>query len=324
MDEFRKRSTKKKSTGWKVFWIVLTLLTTASGVFFYSTYRDMEKAAADIYEPVDTDSLRTLSTDLNNKEPISILFLGVDTGELGRTEQGRSDSMIVATINPNTQKTTLLSIPRDTYSLMVGYAEGEDYYDKINHAYAYGGTEVAINSVQELLGIPIDYYVTVNMAGLEQIVDAIGGIKVDSPFAFSFYEDETGITYTFEEGENQLDGASALAFARMRYDDPEGDTGRQARQRLVIESLLKKFASLNNILNYKNVLRSTASNIETNFQMEDYVSLMRNDYLSATNNIQQEKLAGVDDMMDGVYYHFVEETEFDRIETLLLKELESY
>ena len=322
MESFNGRSNKKKSTGWKIFWGILILSIAGVSIFAYSTYGNIEKATAEIYEPVATESLRALPADLNSKEPISILFLGVDTGELGRTEQGRSDSMIVATINPNTQKTTLLSIPRDTYSLMVGYDDGEGYYDKINHAYAYGGTEMAINSVQELLGIPIDYYVTVNMAGLEQIVEAIGGIEVDSPFAFTFYEDETGITYSFEEGANQLDGASALAFARMRYDDPEGDTGRQARQRLVIEAMLKKFASLNNILSYENVLRSMASNIETNFQMEDYVILLRNGYLSATGNIQQEKLAGMDDLMDDVYYHFVDQTEFDRIEMLLQNELQ--
>lgn len=89
--------------------------------------------------------------------------------------------MIVVTINPKTQTTAMVSIPRDTFSEIVG----NDTYDKINHAYWFGGAEMAINTVQKLLGIPIDYYASINMEGLKQMVDAVGGITVNSPLAFT-------------------------------------------------------------------------------------------------------------------------------------------
>ena len=320
----RKQQKKKNWTGLKLFLGLIILVFIFAGLYLHSVYTNVVEAAESIYEPVDQEETRGIAVDLEQSDPISILLLGVDTGELGRTEQGRSDSMVVATINPNTQQTTLLSIPRDTYSKIVGYGDGVEYFDKINHAYAYGEIKMAIDSVQELLEIPIDYYVTINMAGLEKIVDAVGGIDVDSPFGFTFtdYTEEGEFSYSFTEGPNHLDGAHALAFARMRYEDPEGDVGRQSRQRIVIEAILKKLLSSNLLVTYRDVLTTVSGNVETNFQMEDYESLLKNDYLEATKNIQQEELTGTDELMDDIYYHFVEDKEFSRVESLLRKELE--
>jgi LCP family protein required for cell wall assembly len=95
-----------------------------------------------------------------------------------------------------------LSIPRDSYAEIVGYSDVYDYYgdyyDKMNHAYAFGGTEMSINTVQEFLNIPIDYYVEVNFDGLVDIVDAVGGIEITSPLTFDFYGPQ------FIEGETQI------------------------------------------------------------------------------------------------------------------------
>ena len=125
------------------------------------------------------------------------------------------------------KKAQLLSIPRDTYTEIVGMKT----YDKINHAYAYGQAKMAINSVEKLFDTNIDFYMEINMSGLMEFVDAVGGIEVTSPLTFT-YEGRS-----FEEGKTELlDGESALRFARMRYDDPEGDYGRQKRQRIVIDN----------------------------------------------------------------------------------------
>ena len=155
-------------------------------------------------------------------------------------------------------------------------------------------------------------------------MDAVGGIDVDSPFGFTFtdYTEEGEFSYSFTEGPNHLDGAHALAFARMRYEDPEGDVGRQSRQRLVIEAILKKLLSSNLLVTYRDVLTTVSGNVETNFQMEDYELLLKNNYLEATKSIQQEELSGFDEIMDEIYYHFVEDEEFYRVESLLKKELE--
>lgn len=289
---------------------------TVVGIYVIDVYRNIDNTTDEIYEPVDeeVEQVRSSSADLSSKEPISILLLGVDTGDLGRTERGRSDTMMVVTVNPNTKKSTLLSIPRDTYTEIVGYGTN----DKLNHAYAFGGNSMAINSVQNLLDIPIDYYVTVNMAGIQEIVNAVGGVDVVSPLTFS----QDG--YTFYQGEvNHLDGNAALAFARMRYEDPEGDTGRQARQRIIIEGVVNKVTSASTLLNYQNILGSLSNNIQTNFQMKDYLALQGNDYLAAARNITSEQMGGSGGMGDdGIYYNWLSEEELFRVQSLLQSELE--
>lgn len=314
--------------------IIVVVLGYASTV-----YHNVNSAAEAIYTPIVTENYRDTETPVVSDETqdyaesaesmastatadspelvergasISILLLGIDTGDLGRIEQGRSDSMIVAIINPNTAKATLLSIPRDTYAPIVGHGT----LDKINHAYAFGGTAMSVNSVQSLLDIPIDYYVAVNMAGIKEIVDAVGGVDVYSPLTFNQNN------FDFIEGMNHLDGGAALAFSRMRYEDPEGDTGRQGRQRLIIEAILKKIATPETLLNYQNILNSLSSNVQTNFQMSDYFLLQSNDYLAVANNIQQEQLGGAGGMLDGIYYNFVDDTELARVQSLLQTELE--
>lgn len=313
MEENRRIKKRKKRTGLKIFLGLVLICVVGALGYGYSVYSNVSNAAETIHTPVETEEIRESSVDLNKQHPISILLLGIDSGDLGRTDQGRSDSIVVATINPNTQKMLLLSIPRDTYAEIVGNGTS----DKINHAYAFGGTAMSINTVQNLLDIPIDYYIAVNMAGIQEIVDVIGGIEVESPLAFSL----SG--YTFSEGVNHLDGSSALAFARMRYDDPNGDTGRQARQRLIIEGVIKKIISPNTLTNYQDILASLSTNVETNLQMSDYFALQGNDYVAAASNIQQEQLAGIGSTeADGVYYSFTVEAELARVQNLLKAELE--
>ena len=231
MDGFQRRgektmrSNKENKNGLKIVGSIFAILVIGSFGYAFSIYANVKDTMDIAYTPVAVETLRTTNTVsvadssdaadeesqaeaeamtpselLEAGEPISILLLGVDTGYLGRTEQGRSDSMVVITINPHTQKTTLLSIPRDTYTEIVGNGTS----DKINHAYAFGGTAMSINTVQQMLDIPIDFYVMVNMAGIQEIVDAVGGITVESPLAFNQND------FEFVEGTNQLDGEAAL------------------------------------------------------------------------------------------------------------------
>ena len=314
MEENRRKRPRRKKTGLKIFLTIL--LVGLGGIFIYlwNVYSHVDKATEKVYESVEVNPIRGNAIVLDNEEPISILLLGVDTGDLGRVEQGRTDSMMVATINPATKKSVLMSIPRDTYTEMVGYGT----MDKINHAYAFGGISMAINSVQNLLDIPIDYYVAVNMAGIKEIVDAVGGVDVVSPLTFSTEG------YQFYAGETtHMDGEMALAFARMRYDDPQGDTGRQERQRLIIEGVIDEAISPKTLLNYQKILSSLSNNVQTNFQMSDYMELQSNQYLSAAGNIVSEQIGGSGyTAEDGVWYHFIPDEELARVQTLLREELE--
>lgn len=239
----------------------------------------------------------------------SILLLGVDTGDLGRTEQGRSDVMMLLTVNSETELITVTSIPRDSYVMIPGY-----YQDKINHAYAFGGADLSMQTVEQLFEIDIDNYIVVNMAGLKEIVDAVGGIDVVSPSSFSI----SG--YTFEEGvETNLDGDRALAYARERYTSG-GDYGRQERQRQIIQSLIGKMASFDSILNFQSVFATMSSNIQTDLGFLNLVELFT-DYRQLASNIQFYQLSGGGTMIDGIYYDVINDASYSEVMTNLSAQL---
>ena len=184
---------------------------------------------------------------------------------------------------------------------MDGYETGGDwlFYDKITHAYAFGEAEMSINSIQELINIPIDYYVEVNMPGLIDIVDAIGGIEVTSPLTFDYQG-----SY-FTQGETRtITGKEALAFSRMRKEDPEGDFGRQKREKLVIESIINKVLSFDTIANYQDILQTTEDNVKTNLTFKQITDLLAG-YRDALSNIEQQTLVGEELWLDDIYYLYV-------------------
>ncbi|WP_225743734.1 LCP family protein [Marinilactibacillus sp. Marseille-P9653] len=280
----------------------------------WRVYSDIRSSTDDMYEEVEgQDQRREQSVDVDSGEdPFSILLLGLDTGEFGREEQGRSDSIMIMTVNPNTDQATMISVPRDTYTEIIG--RGTE--DKINHAYAFGGVPMTINTVQNLFNFPVDYYVSVNMEAIQEIIDSIGGIEITPPLTF------THTDFDFVKGQQtHMDGARALAYSRMRYDDPRGDYGRQERQREVLETTIKKFATLDSILNYRTVLDSLSSNMQTNLSFDDIVDVFSK-YSNSANNIEQVQLTGSGRKVDGGYYEFIPDEEVERVSSILKTELE--
>lgn len=118
-----------------------------------------------------------------------------------------------------------------------------------------------------------------------------------------------------------MTGDQALSYSRMRYDDPEGDYGRQQRQRQVIEATMKKIASLDSVRNYSSILESMSSSMKTNMSFDDMVDMF-NKYRGAVNEIEQEQLAGNGTMMNGIYYEIIPEEEISRVQNHLKSELE--
>ncbi|HLR91600.1 MAG TPA: LCP family protein [Atopostipes sp.] len=295
------------------------LLLILLGVFLYAYY-ELRQTTDTIHTDIEEDrithtSRETDQVDLDG-DAFSILLLGIDTddnrsGQSSDRMQGRSDTIMVMTVNPEEQKTTLVSIPRDTYTEIIGRGN----MDKINHAYAYGRAAMSINTVQNLLDIPIDYFVSVNMEGLQQIIDAVGGITLTPSMSFT----QSG--YSFVEGQpTQMDGAQALAYSRMRYKDPQGDYGRQGRQREVVLTTLNKVASFNSILNYQSVLNTMEDNVMTNLTFDEMVSMFLN-YRSALTNIEQLQLSGYGTTMNGIYYEIIPDEELHAVSQQLKSEL---
>lgn len=308
------KQTKKKRRWPKVLGIII-LIGLAIGLgTLHKAYTDVAKTTDNMYTEVeDKEDRREKSLDINSgDDPFSVLLMGVDTGTMGRASQGRSDTIMLLTVNPKEGQSVITSIPRDTYTEI----SGRGTMDKINHAYAFGGPSMSINTVQNLFDIPVDYYVDVNMQGLTDIIDTFGGIEVIPNFTF------TQGGYYFTEGVPiQLDGASALEYSRMRKQDPQGDYGRQERQRQIIEASLQKAASISTIMNYQSVLSTLENNMSTNLTFNEMIDIFGN-YRAAASNIKQEQLSGTGQMINGVYYEIIPDEEISRVSEVLKGQLE--
>lgn len=318
----RKKHKSSKHSIWKKVMITIIalvgVLIVAIGIVFAKLYSDVSKSAKATYASVErtsTSADRDSEVDLSKKEPFSVLLLGVDTGALGRTYKGRSDSMMVATVNPNDNKTLLVSLERDTYATIVGHGTE----DKINHAYAFGGAGMSMDTVSNLLDIPIDHYIVINMEGIQQLVDAVGGVDVDNTLKFDYTQDD--VTYTYDIGKIHLEGMKALGYLRMRYDDPEGDYGRQRRQRAVVTAIAKKVLSLDGVTQYKALLDAMEDNVLTDLTF-DQMKQITLDYRDAFKTIDPQQLKGTGFMQDGVSYQRVSEEDLKAMQDQLKTELE--
>lgn len=290
-----------------IFGIILVLFLAVVGMGA-KLYWDVSKSMDKTYETVERS--KKSQVNLNNKEPFSVLLLGIDTGDDGRVEQGRSDTTIVATVNPRDKQTTLVSLARDTYVDIPGQGK----QDKLNHAYAFGGASLAMDTVENYLNIPINHYVSINMAGLKELVNAVGGIEVNNNLTFS----QDG--YDFTIGKISLNGEQALSYSRMRYEDPNGDYGRQERQRKVIEGIVQKVLSLNSVSNYQEILTAVSDNMKTDLSFDDMKKIAL-DYRSAFGKVKQDQLQGTGFMQDGVSYQRVDEQELTRVQQELKNQL---
>ncbi len=254
---------------------------------------------------------REENLSLNKKQPFSVLLLGVDERQ---GDRGRSDTMIVVTVNPQENSTKMVSIPRDTRTEIIG----KDFEDKINHAYAYGGIDMSLDTVEAFLDIPIDYYAKINMEGLEDIVNAVGGVTVQNELNFTY----KGKTFT--EGTLTLNGEEALLFSRMRKNDPNNDFGRQARQRQIIQAIIKEGASVSSLWNFGDIFKSIGNNVKTNLSLAEMVDIQQN-YKSATQNINQRQLEGSGAMISNgekeIYYYIVAKEEQQIVQQELKKHL---
>ena len=312
-----KRRQKKKKGKLLFIFILITALLVGTSIVFADKLNLFHQTINTITQDVGNRTEEEAQEIIENAKPINILLLGIDNGAYGRpTEDGRSDTMLLLTSNPSEKKAQLLSIPRDTYTEIVGM----NYYDKINHAYAYGQAKMAINSVEKLFDTNIDFYMEINMSGLMEFVDAVGGIEVTSPLTFT-YEGRS-----FEEGKKELlDGESALRFARMRYDDPEGDYGRQKRQRIVIEQLVKKMMSFNSITNFEKIMNAVSKNVKTDIPIGKIMAL-KNTYGPSFDHLEQafieeRSLLLTNSIGEQIYYSYATDEELLEKSNLIRKYL---
>ncbi|HEM5291821.1 TPA: LCP family protein [Streptococcus suis] len=266
-------------------------------------------------------------TPIDATEPLTILLMGVDMDQAtrgGDWEGGRSDSMILVTVNPKTKETNMMSLTRD---IMVEIAEanGESSgtVEKLNHSYSYGQAPMAIATIEKMMDINIDRYIEINMDGLIELVDAVGGIEVNNTLGFpiSISEHEPAYTSIVQPGKQLVNGDQALVYARMRYDDPEGDIGRQRRQREVITAIIKKLLQLDGLTQYKKILTAISNNMRTNIEISPATIPSLLGYKDSVSKLNSYQLRGVDQMVDEIYYQLPTSTHLLEMQNILKKSI---
>ncbi|MFC6169503.1 LCP family glycopolymer transferase [Loigolactobacillus jiayinensis] len=280
---------KRKHLGLKITLTIVALLVIGVGAVFGMMWHQTQSTFNKIY---DNNGAKH-DTTIKQKKPFSILLLGADTGADGRISRGNSDTIMVVTINPNTHKTLVYSVARDTMAEMVGTKSLN--VQKLNAAYNIGESKMAKASVKKLVNVPINYYAAINMGGLEKIVDAVDGITITTSIDVTF--DGTTIT----KGKHHLNGKQALAYSRMRYQDPRGDYGRQLRQQQVMMAVLKKLATPSGITKYNTLMKELEPYLRTDITLDDAVKLAT-DYRGNLDNVTSKQLEEKSATINGSSY----------------------
>jgi len=202
----------------------------------------------------------------NNDHVFSMFISGIDTyGSV--SAKSRSDVNIIATVNVDTRQVLLVSTPRD-YFVPLPISNGIP--DKLTHAGIYG-VDVSMGALEMLYGTEIDYYFRVNFSGFEKIINALGGITVYSDYSFT----TVGGDASFRKGENHLNGAQALSFARERYAFSDGDNQRGKNQMAVIRAVMEKAMSPAILTGYSDLMESVAGNFETSMPYDLIAEIVR-------------------------------------------------
>ncbi|WP_243297318.1 LCP family protein [Bacillus litorisediminis] len=319
MEKLQKRKRKRKR--WVVLFVVFLFLLGGAGImaaeFWSSIYEtrdpldeDLKNAIENKKNELDPDSLLADDAFLKNRKngPFTVLLLGVDTND---AEQGRTDTMMVAIVDPKDNEVSLVSIPRDMRVEIIGRGE----YGKINSAYAWGGINMAIATVEHFLEIPIDYYATVDFKGFQALVDAIGGIELNVEKDMTFWDRLSKQYVSLEAGPQTLNGFEALNYARFR-GDAEGDFGRNRRQQQVVSAILDQTIDLRNVTNLTEISEALGDNVRTDISFTKMVSMAGSLKMSG-DEVESIKYDAYPTRIGNTSYVTIDDAELERLQGIL-------
>lgn len=255
-------------------------------------------------EDETTSSGNFIQRIIGGPDEITFLLLGVDTND-GSKGGSRTDTMMVCKVDKSTGKISILSIPRDTRTRIRGRQQEE----KINHAHAYGGPELSVKAVKDLLGIDLEYYVKVDYQIVKEFVDLIGGVEVDVPMEIKNTDIKKGVQV--------LNGKQALQFLRFRKGYSDQDLGRIRAQQQFIKAAAKQTLKLSNIGKLPQIIKSYYNNVETNIPLDVILKFAANAKDFDVDGMQMATLPGEPQYINGISYFIYDEEEAE----ILVKEL---
>jgi len=316
-DETQTPPTAKPRTRVRRRWVRVLVITlavllagaaAAAGYVAYSTKRSVSNIPrVDDALPVGSrPPAATSSAETATSPPVNILLIGSDKRSV--SENGRSDSFIVLHISADRKNAYLVSFPRDMWVSIPGHGKA-----KINAAYSWGGSALAVQTIEQLTGARIDHVVTTDFSDFVGLVDVVGGVTVDNPVASSGRDTGTNTSYDWPKGPVKLDGAGALIFSRQRYNLPNGDLDRALRQRALLKALALKVASpevLANPVTLSQVITTVGKYVTVDSQMTDAViyNLASSMRITGSDHIQmlQAPITGFAVSSDGQDYDVVD------------------
>jgi LCP family protein required for cell wall assembly len=306
--QYLQNKRQKKKRRRRILFTVLLLFLLGVGYAVYYIY-DTYASLAKTYNNTNYEKSKLREEDVEiTKHPFSVLIMGIEDYSSGG-KHGRTDSLLFATVNPKDKTVKLMSIPRDTRVVIAG----RNKKDKINHAHAFGGEKMTIETVENFLDIPVDYYVKVDFDGFKHIVDAIDGVTVDVPFDFAELSDDGKTQIYFKKGKQRLDGEEALAYVRMRKHDPMGDYGRTQRQRQVLSAIIDKLNNTSSLLKLKDVAKIVGENVQTNIKLTEGLALAGKFSDFSSSNMETVTLEGEDARINGLYYFVPKEKSVEQV-----------
>ncbi|MFX3648944.1 MAG: LCP family protein [Paenibacillus sp.] len=311
----RRKPKKPKKTWKKPLIITLSVLLVLGGlgfmyqkqlvVFAFNMFASgtVKEALDDSYKPAgDKDAPVVEHTD-----PFSLLLLGIDQRD---NEPSRSDTIIYSVVRPEDNKVLLLSIPRDSYTEIVG----RDVKSKINSAYAHGEAKMAMDTVENLLGNKVDFYAAINFNGLKDIVDAVGGVEL--PIKKNIENKLKSHEKLFVEANKPIySGEEALGYVRYREDS---DFNRTMRHRIFLSAFMNRALEVKNLTKIPDVIQIAGSNFTTNMTSDFIVKFAESLYMKdSAPTISNYMLKGEGATRSGTWYYDLSEDDLQYVRGMI-------
>ncbi|WP_042350701.1 LCP family protein [Bacillus massiliigorillae] len=318
INETKKGTPKKKILKWVLICLMIVVLAVAcyGAYVFVKVKGALDNSTTDIGRKGDKSELREQAVTFG-KDPISILLLGIED-YTSDNKNGRADTQIVMTLDPESNEINMITVPRDT-RVDIENAGKYSGIHKINAAYSYGSitdygaVKLQMETVEKLLDVPIDYYMTVNFDGFRDIVDALGGVTIDVKKEFwekNFY---TNKKIEFKQGEQHLSGEEALAFVRMRKRAVDASYSRDERQRQFLEATVDQVISAGTIFKVGKITDILGKNVKTDLTASEIYDLQRR-YLTSDNlSVKSIEIKGEDQTIDEASYFIADEESLQEV-----------
>ena len=272
---------KKKKNYNRLIALIIIMLMIIGGFIYYLCTDDNEDAAPTVVN--------------QQSNALNIMIMGVDRRA---DDVGSSDTLMVLTYNPADKKASLLSLPRDTRV----HIEKNDY-DKINHAYAYGGHELTQKTVEAFLNVPMDYYVMIDVHAFEKIIDAVGGVDIDVEKRMYYedpWDDDGGLVIDLYPGKQHMDGKTAIQY--VRYRDGEGDIGRINRQQKFMKALMSQVISPSVLPKLPEIIKNVSSAVQTNMPLDMMITLITDLPTIQQNGLNSAMIPGKPAYIEDISY----------------------